>query len=103
VTVAKRPRAMDRVIDFIGDLGPRWGLPREACRVHGYIYLFARPVTEVELRDALELSQVALEKALAWHLLRHSDFRGNLHFLVSNSDSHGNLPDLGFVVINQSM
>jgi DNA-binding transcriptional regulator GbsR (MarR family) len=66
VTVAKKPHAMDRVVDFLGDLGPRWGLPAEACRVHGYLYLAAKPIAAAELRDTLGLSNMALDEALAW-------------------------------------
>jgi DNA-binding transcriptional regulator GbsR (MarR family) len=56
----------DRVIDFLGDLGPRWGLPGEACRVHGYLYLAARPVAEADLREAVGLNDPAFARALDW-------------------------------------
>lgn len=59
-------QAMHRVIDFLGELGPRWGLPEQACRVHGYLYLVARPVPESELRKILELDEIVLCDALAW-------------------------------------
>ena len=58
--------ALDRVIDFLGDLGPRWGLPEDACRVHGYLYLLARPIAQADLRAALDLSETALSQALGW-------------------------------------
>jgi DNA-binding transcriptional regulator GbsR (MarR family) len=58
--------ALDRVIDFLRDLGPRWGLPADVCRVHGYLYLVARPIAEADLRAALDLSEGALSQALAW-------------------------------------
>ncbi len=60
------PRALDRFVEFLGELGPRWGLPAEACRVHGHIFLLAKPVAEAELRKALDLSDAALRKALDW-------------------------------------
>jgi len=41
-------------------------LPAAACRLHGYLYLVARPVTEAELRDALELDDGALKDASTW-------------------------------------
>ena len=66
MTTAKMPQAMSRVLDFLRDLGPRWGLPAEACRVHGYLYLITRPTTEAELRDALKLNDTVLGEALAW-------------------------------------
>jgi DNA-binding transcriptional regulator GbsR (MarR family) len=60
------PQAMCRMIDFLGELGPRWGLPKEACRLHGYLYLRARPATEGELCKALDLDRVEVETALSW-------------------------------------
>jgi DNA-binding transcriptional regulator GbsR (MarR family) len=66
VTATKLPRVMGRVVEFLGHLGSRWGLPAEACRVHGYLYLVARPTTEVELGDALDLSDAVLDEALVW-------------------------------------
>ena len=58
--------ATERVVDFLGDLGSRWGLPAQACRVHGYLYLVAKPLTEADLRAALGTSEAALGEALTW-------------------------------------
>ena len=60
--------ALDRVIDdFLRDLGPRWGLPADACRVHGYPDLVARPIAEADLCAALDPERGALSQAhLAW-------------------------------------
>jgi DNA-binding transcriptional regulator GbsR (MarR family) len=66
VTVAGTSHATERVVDFLGDLGSRWGLPAQACRVHGYLYLSARPFAEAELSAKLNLSESALCEALAW-------------------------------------
>jgi DNA-binding transcriptional regulator GbsR (MarR family) len=57
---------MQRVVDFLADLGQRWGLPAEACRVHGYLYLVARPVGDEELGEALGLDAASVRGALAW-------------------------------------
>src|SRR5262245_7361867 len=57
---------MDRLVEFLGNVGARWGLPAEACRVHGYIYLVAKPVTAAEVRKTLDLNEKALNEALAW-------------------------------------
>jgi DNA-binding transcriptional regulator GbsR (MarR family) len=65
VTDAKSS-ATERVVDFLGDLGSRWGLPAQACRVHGYLYLVAKPLTEADLRAALGTSEAALGEALTW-------------------------------------
>lgn len=64
--MSAKPAPMERVVAFLGDLGPRWGLPAEACRVHGYLYLAAKPVAEAELGDALKLKAAALREALDW-------------------------------------
>ncbi|MDJ0609192.1 MAG: hypothetical protein QNJ67_09465 [Kiloniellales bacterium] len=55
-----------RLADFLGELGGRWGNPALPCRVHGYLYLVARPATEAELREALALGGATLADALAW-------------------------------------
>jgi len=60
------PLSMRRVIDFLGELGSRWGLPADACRIHGYLYLVARPMTAAELRTALAVDETVLAPALAW-------------------------------------
>ncbi len=60
------PTAMQRFVDYFGDLGPRWGLPAAACRVHAYLYLVARPVAEGDIAAALELDGAELEEALGF-------------------------------------
>ncbi len=60
------PDAVRRMIDFLGALGSRWGLPDSACRVHGYLYLTARPATTEALSAATGLDSAAIGDALAW-------------------------------------
>ncbi|HMK67151.1 MAG TPA: hypothetical protein VK433_01290 [Stellaceae bacterium] len=60
------PEAVRRLVEFLGELGPRWGLPPEPCRVHAYLYLRARPAGEDELQAALSLDEAALARALTW-------------------------------------
>jgi DNA-binding transcriptional regulator GbsR (MarR family) len=55
-----------RVVDFIAELGPRWGLPAEPCRVHAYLYLIDRAAAEVEICAALGIEAAACAAALAW-------------------------------------
>lgn len=55
-----------RFADYIGEIGPRWGLPADACRTHGYLYAVARAASEVEMGKALELEPEALNEALAY-------------------------------------
>jgi DNA-binding transcriptional regulator GbsR (MarR family) len=59
-------RVVHQVVDFLGDVGARWGLPAEACRVHGYFYLIARPAAAGEVREALKLGEKTLDDTLAW-------------------------------------
>lgn len=71
------PRPMRRFIDYLGELGPRWGLPSNPCRVHGYLYAIARPAAEAELRAAVGLKTPQLADALTWlsdyRLVAHAD------------------------------
>jgi DNA-binding transcriptional regulator GbsR (MarR family) len=60
------PTATQRFVDYFGELGPRWGLPAAACRVHAYLYLVARPVPEGDIAAALELASAELEEALGF-------------------------------------
>jgi DNA-binding transcriptional regulator GbsR (MarR family) len=66
VSAAPASPAMRRLIDFLGELGPRWGLPAGACRVHGYLYLVARPATDADLAAAVDLADGGLADALKW-------------------------------------
>lgn len=62
---ALSPPAM-RLVDFLGELGGRWGNPALPCRVHAYLYLVARPVEEGDIRRLLGLDGRSLEDALEW-------------------------------------
>jgi DNA-binding transcriptional regulator GbsR (MarR family) len=63
---AKTQDVTDQVVAFLGDVGARWGLPAEACRVHGYFYLMAKPLTAAEVGQVLKLSDATLDEALTW-------------------------------------
>jgi len=54
------------IIDWLGELGPRWGLPGEACRVHGLLFLLARPVSANDIAAMLSMDEPAVTEALAW-------------------------------------
>jgi DNA-binding transcriptional regulator GbsR (MarR family) len=58
--------ARRRLLDWLADTGLRWGLPAEACRVHGHLYLTAAPASAVELADAIGLPEADVAEALAW-------------------------------------
>ena len=57
---------LQRFVDYFGDLGPRWGLDRHACRVHALLYVWGRPAGEAELAEALSLRPEAAAEALAY-------------------------------------
>lgn len=59
------PAALE-IVDWLGNVGPRWGFPRDACRVHGVLYLLARPVAPETLNSLLTLEQDSLDAALSW-------------------------------------
>src|SRR4051812_49270103 len=61
-----RDTTRERVIAWLGDLGGRWGLPPDACRVHGHLYLTARAATAGELAPALGMSEAEVGEALTW-------------------------------------
>ncbi len=65
------PNATRRLLDYLAELGPRWGLPAIPCRVHGYMYLEARAVSEAELCRAAGIDVPELQDAIRWLI----DFR----------------------------
>ena len=54
------------VVDWLADVGPRWGLPELACRVHAVLYLIARPVAGAELAAELSLAADDVTAGLDW-------------------------------------
>jgi DNA-binding transcriptional regulator GbsR (MarR family) len=58
--------ARRRLLDWLADTGSRWGLPSAPCRVHGQLYLTARPASGQELAEATALSEADVEAALEW-------------------------------------
>lgn len=60
--------SMRKFIDYFGELGPRWGLDANACRVHAYLYLIARPANEESIGSALDIAAETVSDALAYLL-----------------------------------
>jgi DNA-binding transcriptional regulator GbsR (MarR family) len=58
--------AVGRFVDYFGELGPRWGLPANACRVHAYLYLSANSISESEISKALSMDRKSVADALAF-------------------------------------
>lgn len=61
------PAAM-RIVAWLGEVGARWGLPVNACRVHAVLYLAAEPLTAAELTGLLRLNAEETAQALDWLL-----------------------------------
>jgi len=59
------PAAME-IVSWLGELGARWGLPTAACRVHGLLFLMARPVPEKAIAAELAMEAAAVSEALSW-------------------------------------
>lgn len=71
-------------IDFFADLGPRWGLPADACRLHAFLYLSESPLTQTELMATLSLTPEDLRNAV--HFLKEYQMveeSGASHWLTS--------------------
>ena len=63
-------RARQRILDWLADVGPRWGVPAEACTVHGWLYLAGRSSEASEIAGATGLPLGQVEDSLRW-LERH--------------------------------
>lgn len=58
--------AMQSFVDYFGELGPRWGLERNACRIHAFLYLLGRAVAEADIAAALGVDLAVCASALAY-------------------------------------
>jgi DNA-binding transcriptional regulator GbsR (MarR family) len=58
--------SMRKFIDYFGELGARWGLDGDACRVHAYLYLAAHPATENDIASALAFDAPRVSRALGY-------------------------------------
>jgi DNA-binding transcriptional regulator GbsR (MarR family) len=74
VTAPKLSPATQRIVTWLGETGSRWGLPAIACRVHGLLYLTARPIPAAGIAAALALDDAETTQALDW--LRAQDLVG---------------------------
>lgn len=53
-------------VAYFGELGARWGLEAEACRVHACLYVLARPVLESEIEASLGMTPAAVQHCLRY-------------------------------------
>jgi len=58
--------AARRLLDWLADVGSRWGLPAEACRVHGWLYLSGRSAAPDEIARSLAMADDEVRAALHW-------------------------------------
>lgn len=65
MTTLLSPAAL-RIVDWLGEVGPRWGLPADACRVHALLYLKSRPVLSETIGAELAIEGARVDAALAW-------------------------------------
>lgn len=56
--------AMDRFIRHFGEMGPRWGLAADTCRVHALLYLAGKPASPGDVAESLGLAEPAVVRAL---------------------------------------
>lgn len=54
------------IVNWLGELGSRWGLPPDACRVHGLLFLMARPVSQDAIEAELDMTSSQVGDALTW-------------------------------------
>lgn len=67
MTVGAGPdSARRRLLDWVAELGPRWGLPADACRAHGWLYLHGRPAAASEIAEGTGLADGEVAAALIW-------------------------------------
>lgn len=59
------PAAM-RIVAWLGEVGPRWGLPADACRAHAVLYLTAEPLPVPAIAALLGLGADETVQALDW-------------------------------------
>ena len=57
-----------RIVTWLGEVGARWGLPVDACRVHAVLYLAAEPIHATQLAPLLGLNAEETDRALDWLL-----------------------------------
>ena len=57
-------KALEQFVLYFGELGMRWGLPSDACKVHAYLYVMGRPFTEKSVLNDLNIEKDKLKLAL---------------------------------------
>lgn len=58
--------AMRSFVDYFGELGPRWGLDCQACRVHAFLYLTGGTTLAGDIAGPLGLDLSQVREALRY-------------------------------------
>lgn len=91
MTAGSATPAIRRFVDYFGELGPRWGLPADACRVHAYLYLLASPTSETEIARALSMHAKSTAAALGFLQEYEMAARAGVSSWQTNGDPWGML------------
>lgn len=54
------------IVDWLSEVGSRWGLSPDACRIHGLLFLMARPVSQETIEAELDMTSSQVGEALTW-------------------------------------
>ena len=54
------------LLAWLGELGPRWGVPRDACLVHGWLYFTDGESSPQKIAQAIEVDELRAGEALDW-------------------------------------
>lgn len=60
------PSAAFAIVDWLSEVGPRWGLPEKSCQVHALLFLYARPISQEDIGQTLNLTMPEVQEALPW-------------------------------------
>jgi DNA-binding transcriptional regulator GbsR (MarR family) len=64
--VSEDLQVIDRMVDYIGRLGARWGLSEQGCRAHTYLYLSGQAATPAQIASALSIERDDAVEAMAF-------------------------------------
>ena len=57
---------IERFVDYFAELGPRWGLPADACRVHAFLYAKSKPTPASTLKTVLRMNEGTIAEAIGF-------------------------------------
>lgn len=76
---------MNMFVDHFGELGPRWGLNRQTCRLNALLYLLGTPLDQGQICHYLDVDSVvgneAIEDLSQWGMLQHQHTDNATYFV----------------------